>query len=45
MVKIPVPTNGVRVEVKTEDDWTRNVMIAPMASAMYLIKMSVTLLL
>jgi hypothetical protein len=35
-VKIFVPTKGVRVEVNTEEDWTRNVIIAPIAMAMYL---------
>ena len=25
----PTPTNGVNVDVKTELDWTRNVIIAP----------------
>ena len=38
MVKIPVPTSGVRVEVNTEEDWTRNVITAPMAMAIYLIR-------
>ena len=31
----PTPTNGVNVEVKTELDWTRNVMIAPTKIATY----------
>ena len=37
-MKIPVPTSGVRVEVNTEEDWTRNVITAPMAMAIYLIR-------
>ena len=31
----PTPTNGVNTEVKTELDWTRNVMIAPTKIATY----------
>jgi hypothetical protein len=34
MVKIPVPTSGVRVDVNTDDDCTRNVITAPIVMAM-----------
>ena len=33
MVKIPVPTRGVNVDVKTEEDWTRKVITAPIVGA------------
>ena len=31
----PIPTKGVIVEVKTEEDWTQKVMIAPIRMARY----------
>jgi len=38
MVKIPAPTSGVRVEVKTEELWITNVIPAPIRRAKYLKK-------
>jgi hypothetical protein len=36
MVKIPVPTRGVMVEVNTDEDCIRNVMMAPTVMTIYL---------
>jgi len=38
MLIIPDPTIGVRVEVKTDEDCTKNVMTAPIIIAKYLKK-------
>jgi hypothetical protein len=31
---MPVPTSGVKVDVKTEEDWTKKVITAPIVIAM-----------